>query len=907
MIKQKVPIIPKTRVLLKSVILAFSAIVFCIFFQIQTLEASFSLAVSSMGTVEGNAYSDYPEAAWGDYDSDGDLDVAVCGLMVNCSSWDTIAAVDIYRNDGSSTFTRIELSSGDTGLRSGSLDWGDYDNDGDLDLIACGLLGDSDDNAELHIYTNNAEVFSGQIIPVEGNLNPYKGDVRWGDYNNDGWLDFAITGEDANSSYGGITRIYKNCYDEYSSERTFVLTNVDLVGVGLGSIAWGDYNNDGYLDLAISGRQDYWHSYLYIYKNNSGVIGGSDYIRKYGGYQGDLAWGDYDSDGDLDIAVSGNYYYNKKTLIYTNDSGSFSQTHDFIGLDYASITWGDYDNDGWLDLAVIGDVSYYGATTRIYRNDHAGGFEDELNLGIENFRNGCIRFGDYDNDNDLDLLVIGQAYSGYQYKAKADIYENDGVVENSVPNAPSSGFSLEYSSSTGLEFRWDAGSDAGVFYPQGLNYDIRIASIPTTDGVGNWLVTSGAGKGKTPFVGNCFHGYISSSPLQLGYRLSAESFINNTTYYWQVGTVDSGLLRSSWSAMQSRHFDIYKPAAIEVLTAYPGAAEGSIDLRWLTPSDDYNSESPFSTGGVYAVQRSTSSEGPWSKDLAQTVAPIKVFSSGTPAYHTITGLEVDVDHYFKIWCADEGTDGESPNWSDESIIAVSVAQVHTFLESSVSIHGARFGSLAWGDYDNDGDLDLIVGGEESFMLSKLRIYRNDGSGDFNDIGANIEELSHGDVSWGDYDNDGDLDFIACGRAFIGNYTTKLYLNNNGTFIEDTNSSIIGVRDASSEWGDYDNDGDLDLVICGTTGTGEDDRVTKIYRNDEGIFNDIFVNLPNVSHGDLALGDYDEDGDLDLALCGNTDSSKLTRIYRNEGNGEFVDIESNVSGDEVMGERCFGMV
>ncbi len=68
------------------------------------------------------------------------------------------------------------------------------------------------------------------------------------------------------------------------------------------------------------------------------------------------------------------------------------------------------------------------------------------------------------------------------------------------------------------------------------------------------------------------------------------------------------------------------------------------------------------------------------------------------------------------------------------------------------------------------------------------------------------------------------------------------------------------------WGDYDNDGDLDILLTGDTGT---EIISRVYRNDGETFADISAPLPGVKLGSVAWGDYDNDGDLDVLLSGDT--------------------------------------
>lgn len=102
-----------------------------------------------------------------------------------------------------------------------------------------------------------------------------------------------------------------------------------------------------------------------------------------------------------------------------------------------------------------------------------------------------------------------------------------------------------------------------------------------------------------------------------------------------------------------------------------------------------------------------------------------------------------------------------------------------FTKLPSELTGISVGSLAWGDYDNDGDLDLVLAG---WTGSKriCKIYRNDG-GKFTDIGAALEPVSYCTTIWADYDNDGDLDLFTGGRAT--NPSTTKNLISNGSFEE----------------------------------------------------------------------------------------------------------------------------
>src|SRR5437867_5135833 len=93
------------------------------------------------------------------------------------------------------------------------------------------------------------------------------------------------------------------------------------------------------------------------------------------------------------------------------------------------------------------------------------------------------------------------------------------------------------------------------------------------------------------------------------------------------------------------------------------------------------------------------------------------------------------------------------------------------------------------------------------------------------------------------------------------------------------AGLPDLEEGSAAWGDYDNDGDLDLAICGISASGP---ITRIYRNAGGVLTDIGAGLTGVYDGALAWGDYDNDGDLDLVVVGNTGPGPASIIYRNTG-------------------------
>lgn len=217
------------------------------------------------------------------------------------------------------------------------------------------------------------------------------------------------------------------------------------------------------------------------------------------------------------------------------------------------------------------------------------------------------------------------------------------------------------------------------------------------------------------------------------------------------------------------------------------------------------------------------------------------------------------------------------------------------------------------DLDRDGHLDLAVAAD--FETSQL--FWSDGDGTFTDgtlpsgVGTDFNGMGS---TFGDYDGDGDLDW------FITNITAapgipsgfggwnRLYRNDGNRQFTDV-TQAAGVRDSRWSWGtsffDYDNDGDLDLIATnGYNGPGFQDDRTFLWRNDSGVYTDISdqAGITDTLQGrGLAHLDYDNDGDLDVVIVNNEAEPIL---YRNDGGNVNdylqIEVEGTVSNRDGIG-------
>ena len=223
-----------------------------------------------------------------------------------------------------------------------------------------------------------------------------------------------------------------------------------------------------------------------------------------------------------------------------------------------------------------------------------------------------------------------------------------------------------------------------------------------------------------------------------------------------------------------------------------------------------------------------------------------------------------------------------------------------------ALHGN--GTVAWGDIDGDGKLDLIVSGSGTF----LKAYRNEG-GRFTEV---TDAVGLGNVPSGyslnlvDYDNDGWLDLFISLNGWNGPMPDRLFHNEHGHFVDVSKKS--GLDDPGSGfvslWGDLDNDGWLDVVIA--NGVLKDGSVPQIYRNNrDGTFTNMTkaagIDEP-ASFGTIgaALGDYDKDGRLDILFNGLEPAPN--RLYHNDGNWHFTEVarKAGVYQGSHNGFVCF---
>lgn len=262
------------------------------------------------------------------------------------------------------------------------------------------------------------------------------------------------------------------------------------------------------------------------------------------------------------------------------------------------------------------------------------------------------------------------------------------------------------------------------------------------------------------------------------------------------------------------------------------------------------------------------------------------------AYMTVGGYPDEVPAEYLIPPARFASDADFPHFEDVAVRA----GVDSFTLS---------GGVVVEDFDENGTLDLLVSNYEP--SGQLRLFRNDGDGTFTDVtdAAGIVGILGGlNMVQGDYDNDGDIDVLLLRGAWLGKggrHPNSLLRNNgDGTFTDVTFEAGLGevfYPTQTASWADYDNDGDLDLYVGNETDQGLEAPCQLFENHGNGTFQDV-ARRAGVENGRftkaVVWGDYDADRLPDIYVSNLYD---WNRLYRNQGDGTFRDVAPDLGVTE----------
>ncbi len=270
-----------------------------------------------------------------------------------------------------------------------------------------------------------------------------------------------------------------------------------------------------------------------------------------------------------------------------------------------------------------------------------------------------------------------------------------------------------------------------------------------------------------------------------------------------------------------------------------------------------------------------------------------------------------------------GTDGNTVIYrNDSGTLVLTDTNLPGYWEDNSQAY-FNLRSITWADYDNDGDFDLLIPSVFDFNTYTYHtaLMRNDGPNStggwiFTEFDSVFEPTMHAQSSWADYDGDGDLDLLLVNIApvYDDGFIRRYRNDGNGVFTGDSILGSLSIEHGEAQWGDYDGDGDLDILVAGNlrelNGTYTP-MALRIYRNDSINFVPLEV-IPN-PYGEgwfdftaATWADYDSDGDIDILLAGHYNSGAeiegRARIYTNNNN-VFTDSGNELPAPHASGDRA----
>ncbi|MEL6134218.1 MAG: VCBS repeat-containing protein, partial [Bacteroidota bacterium] len=400
----------------------------------------------------------------------------------------TNAIAKLYLNEGAGTFTEA-LSLPFRPVSEGALAFADVDGDNDQDVVITGI--DILSNPSTRLYINDG---TGDFTEQTNTslIQVSHSSVDFFDVDENGSMDLLISGRDTNSNV--LTKLYLNDGSGNFSEAL----DSPLPGVERSAVALADINGDQKLDMLLAGLR---------------LVGGPIAEVFLGGADGTLkekvglpfervlgsssAFLDVDGDQDEDVIIAGLNGLDMSTKLFLNDgSGNFTERlgTPFVPMVGGAIAYGDVDGNGWPDVLLLGRENNAQAVAKLYLNFGGGNFSEKLNTGLMGLRDGDAAFADVNEDGTLDLLISGQDDS---FQEHTKFYLNDGFG-NFTEEINTPFLDLAFGSIKFGDLSGDSIPDVVITGSQGASF---FTKLYVSDGQGNFNENLNA-----PFTGVNFGG-----------------------------------------------------------------------------------------------------------------------------------------------------------------------------------------------------------------------------------------------------------------------------------------------------------------------------------------------------------------------------------------------------------------
>ena len=783
----------------------------------------------------------------------------------------------LYINTGNGTFIESALEYGlADSQRTRHAVFFDYNNDGFLDVFLltqapnAGILSEFfGSNVQKHesrvrLLKNTGkqkfvDVTDESGIAIEG----YPNAVCAGDLNNDGWTDLYVTNDFQEPDF----LLVNNKDGTFSNTIKSSLSHISNFSMG---VDISDINNDGFLDIFVvdmtsednfrlksnmSGMNPevFWkvvekgghHQYMVnTLQLNNGNMQFSDVAQLTGMSSTDWSWAnliaDFDNDGLKDAYVTNGLLHDIRN---TDADKAVVEYIDKTIYDWVTMNPNDSSVKNVLDILDLkktvnlvpsNPISNY--TFKNMGNLHFNQVIDEWGLNQKSFSN-VAAYADLDNDGDLDLVVNNVNMKAFIYK-------------NNSENFPNSNF---------------------------ININLSDSSHKTVFGTKTTL-------------------YIKDK-IQVIATTNSRGVYSSTEPFVHFGLKDNQRIDSVVIAWPNQKRTVIKDiAANQFLKVDMQNASGKIKIQNFAKNHIFENDTK-SFNVKFKHQ-----ENKFNDYTYQVLLPHKLSQFG-PALDVADVNNDGLDDFFI---------GGAKGYSSKLYIQNSNGD---FSKSSEKLWEKKKDyedvDALFADIDGDGFKDLyVVSGGNSYSQNDShysdRLYFNDGNGKFsNSVIVNDANQSGSKVIAEDYDNDGDLDLFVGGRHVPHQYpmpaSSKLLINENGQLVDRTDLLLPELKNfgmvSDAIWADYDNDGDSDLILVGEW------MPISVFRNDSGKFSKVSPKGLENSSGwwfSISKGDFDNDGDIDF-LAGN-----LGLNYKYKTSKEapfdiyFDDFDGNGNKDIVLG-------